>query len=142
MIPLVDSIDKQFYKRTLMKGGAPFLTYKDIFPAFQVIKPVDAITTVSIDVCDVSGKVIQTITDDVTLVELSDNEHVVVHPAQEITVPLSGGTLYYGKITIGTIIYYTEVFKTTNNSKLVDVRVTQDDETRITEDDERRIING
>lgn len=142
MIPIVDNIDKQFYRKLLSKGSASFLTYKDIFPSFQITKPIEAITNVSIAIYDERDNLIQTIVDDVMLEPLSSTHHIVVHPSTEIATALGSWGLFYGKITAGTQEYYTEVFRTTNNTKIVDVRVTQSGDTRILQDNDRRIIHG
>lgn len=143
MIPIVNNINKQFYKNAFFRGKVSFLTYKDIFPSFQVIKPIESIVYVKVDIYTVDDVFVQTFNNtNITLVDRSDTEHVVVANQVEIATPLNGDSLYYGKLTVGSKIYYTEVFKTTNNSRIVDIRITHDDDIRITHDSDRRITHG
>lgn len=108
----------------------------------QIITPKESFSTIDIDIYDTDDKLIQSVTHDIVIVEYSDTEQVVVHKETELSTPLSVDSSYYLKITAGSKVYYSESFKTTTISRIVDVRVTHDDETRITQSSDRRIVHG
>lgn len=142
MIPVVKRMSDQFFRKTLWVDKSPFLSDKDIVPSMQIKTPVESFSTIDIDIYTKDDVLVQTVTNNVTIEEYSELEQIVVHPQTELSTPLEASTLYYLKITAGSKEYYSQSFRTTTISRIVDVRVTQDDETRITQDSDRRTIHG
>ncbi|NCD41703.1 MAG: hypothetical protein EOL88_06380 [Bacteroidia bacterium] len=139
MIPVVDN---QYFRDSIFYDKAPFLTYKDNIPQFQVVIPntIHA-TDISISICNLNDEVIATTTGTVIQERYKENDDKLIYAGGEIT-GLMGNEMYYIKIEVSGLSFYTEAFKTIDQEKIIDVRITQDGETRITQDSETRIVYG